>query len=282
MDPVRGGVPRCFRSRPIARAWLALPVGLLILGAAPAARAALVGYWPGNGDTIDESVNDNHGTLVNGATATGTGQVGQAFSLDGTNDYVSVPDSSLWTFGGDFTIDLWVNFDTIKTGAVGSLPNVFVAHDGGSGEFLKWVFYASKADSSSPTTLNFHINPSVGSNMFLGAPFTVASPGAWHNVAVVRDDNSYTFYVDGTPANVPIVDATIVPDASPALLTIGQAEGAGYFDGRLDEIRIYDTALSQSEIAALAAVPEPSTLLLAGAGLAGLAARARRRRRPAA
>jgi hypothetical protein len=217
---------------------------------------------------------------VNGATFD-TGKVGQAFSLDGTDDFVSVPDSTLWTFGGDFTIDLWVHFDTIKTGAVGGLPNPFVAHDGGSGEFPKWVFYASKADSSSPATLNFHINPDVGANMFLGAPFTAAAPGEWYNVAITRSGSTYKFYVDGAQAGSDLTDGTVIPDAS-APLTFGWAEAVSpYFDGRLDEIRIYDHALSQSEIAALAAVPEPSTLLLAGAGLAGLVACVGRRRKPA-
>jgi len=64
---------------------------------------------PGDGNAND-IVGSNNGTLMIGATFA-AGKAGQAFSLDGTNDFVSVPDSDLWAFGpGDFTIDLWANF----------------------------------------------------------------------------------------------------------------------------------------------------------------------------
>jgi hypothetical protein len=71
-----------------------------------------------------------------------------------------------------------------------------------------------------------------------------------------------------------------IPNASAPPLTIGQAEGIGFFHGRLDEVRIYSHALSQAEIAVLATVPEPGTLVLAASGLIGLGAHVCRRRRP--
>jgi len=53
----------------------------------------MVSYWRADGNALD-SVYDNDGTLINGATATATGQVGQAFSFDGGNDYVRIPNSN--------------------------------------------------------------------------------------------------------------------------------------------------------------------------------------------
>jgi hypothetical protein len=61
-------------------------------------------------------------------------------------------------------------------------------------------------------------------------------------------------------------------------LTIGQAEGLGFFDGGLDEIRLYGNALSPSEVMALATVAEPGTLALLGGAMMVLATARKRMR----
>ena len=66
------------------------------------------------------------------------------------------------------------------------------------------------------------------------------------------------------------------PDAE---LTIVQAEGLGYFDGRLNEILIYDEALNALQVTQLNEVPELSTLALTALGLLGLLGWGWRRRR---
>ena len=72
-------------------------------------RRAL-GLVPGNGNAND-IIGTNNGTLLGNATATGTGMVGQAFSLDGVNASVNAGTNSLFDFSGgsaDFTIEAWV------------------------------------------------------------------------------------------------------------------------------------------------------------------------------
>jgi hypothetical protein len=71
--------------------------------------SGLVGWWPGDGFAAD-AAGTNSGTLQGGSSYA-TGQVGQAFSLNGANGYVQVPDSPLWAFGtNDFSIELWADF----------------------------------------------------------------------------------------------------------------------------------------------------------------------------
>lgn len=72
--------------------------------------SGMVSWWPGDG-TAEDIVGDNDGTLEGGATFA-AGKVGQAFSFDGSGDFVSVPDEDVWTLGNAaFTIDLWANFN---------------------------------------------------------------------------------------------------------------------------------------------------------------------------
>src|SRR5439155_2400350 len=206
------------------------------------AADSLVSWWRGEGNANDSS-GAHHGALQNGA-GFGAGQFGQAFSLDGVNDFVQVPDSAAWSFGSkDFTIELWANLNVVRSGSPGSLPNVFIAQDEGGGGTNKWIFFH---DGSG---FGFHINgPSVGS-VFLGPiPFALTA-GQWHQLAVTRSGSTYTFYADGAAVGS-ATDVRPIPDAN-APLTIGQAEGVGFINGRLDEAAIFSRALSAQEIQAL-------------------------------
>ena len=69
------------------------------------ATSGLVSYWLADGDP-DDAADSNDGTLVNGATFA-SGKFGQAFSLDGVDDYVSVPDSPNLRLGASQTVAAW-------------------------------------------------------------------------------------------------------------------------------------------------------------------------------
>ncbi|MCJ7831144.1 MAG: LamG domain-containing protein, partial [Dehalococcoidia bacterium] len=115
--------------------------------------SGLLTWWPGDGDAAD-IVGAHDGALVNGATFA-PGKVGQAFSFDGLDDFVSVPDDPIWTLGDDpFTIDLWVNFDQLK----GRDP--FISHDESAGNFNKWIFWFDVLGHDKPPgpALRLHIN----------------------------------------------------------------------------------------------------------------------------
>jgi hypothetical protein len=197
--------------------------------------SGLVAWWKAENNGLD-SVGGNHGTPQDGADFA-AGQVGQAFNLDGDNDYVLAPNSSLWNFGSnDFTIDLWVKFDQTK-------DNFLIAHDDGTGNQNKWAFYAGNG------WLNFHLNsPGTGpiSIGYDSIPFSYEI-GQWYNLAVTRNGSTYAFYVNGDPVGT-VTDSHVIPDAS-APLTIGQGEGTHYVHGSMDEIKIYNRALSSTEIA---------------------------------
>lgn len=202
----------------------------------------LIGWWKGEGNVINAAGTTPAGILKNGA-AYAVGEVGQAFNLDGTDDYVEVPDNNLWAFGSDpFTIELWVNFDVVKIGTLANPGQVFVANDDGGFSNNKWFFALGGG------VLFFHINDSAGSSLsWIGQISFSPLAGQWYHLAVTRSGTLYTFYANGT--SIGTGNSAFMVTNPNAPLTIGFAEPAvGLLDGRIDEVSIYNRALSASEI----------------------------------
>jgi acetyltransferase-like isoleucine patch superfamily enzyme len=195
-----------------------------------------VSFWPGDSNATDIQ-NGNNGTLMNGATFA-PGVIGSAFSFDGVDDFVQVPDSDLWAFGSsDFTISLWTNFRSIAGG-----PSVLIGNDEGPGITNKWLFVWTPSGGGA---LVLHFNGSMGSGDLVFAPFT-PNLSQWYHLAITRSGDTFTIYADGNPIGSE-TRTVMIPNPS-APLTIGQAEGQFFMNGLLDEIKIHKRALSASEI----------------------------------
>jgi len=200
----------------------------------------IVAWWRAEDNAFD-SFDGNNGTMTNGATFA-NGKIGRAFSFDGVNDYISISDSPQFNIGaGDFSLSLWANYSAVRSGGAGSLPNVFLGQDEGGGTTDKWVFY------STDTGLWFHIN-GPASRLIGPAAFTPQA-GRWYQISLIRSGSVYAYYVDGVKIGE-VTDSTTIPDVS-APLTIGQAEGLGFFNGLMDEITVFNRALTADEIAAI-------------------------------
>lgn len=204
----------------------------------------MIAWWSADGIAVDIQGGHN-GKLVNATY--GTGEVGKAFSFNGTNAYVQVPNNKLWDFGTeDFTIDVWANFTAVRdSGDIGRLDNVFIGDDNGAEDQNKWVFALSAG------VLTFHLNgPNLGPQWLAQTPFS-PTPGTWYMLAVTKASGTYTIWIDGVPSTSTsqTYPTPIPPPTAP--LTIGEAEGLGYFDGLLDETEIFTRALSTTEIQAI-------------------------------
>src|SRR3954465_897744 len=73
----------------------------------------IAGWWPGDGNASDIT-GTNNGTLQGGATASGAGMVGSAFTLDGTNGFVQIPNSASLR-PTNLTIEAWVRFSGLDS-----------------------------------------------------------------------------------------------------------------------------------------------------------------------
>lgn len=248
---------------------LALFTPLLLTALPTRANADLIAYWKADGNTLDSSGNGHTATL-NGAAGYEPGEFGQAFSIPGSG-YISAAPSTDWGFGTNpFTVSVWANFQGYNGGGPGALGNTLIGQDAGGGSTDKWVFYVLSSGQ-----LGFHINgPDAGGIVFLGSPMSVTPvTNAWNMYTITRSGDTYTFYYDG--ASLGTATSSLVVPYSGTDLTMGEAEGIGQINGGLDDIRIYNTALSASQVRALAA-PEPSPAVFLAFAIPVLLRRRRR------
>ena len=195
--------------------------------------SGLIAWWAAEENALDW-VGTNHGVLQQSA-GFGPGKVGQAFSLNGIGNYISIPDQPIWAFGTNaFTIELWANFFGVASG----LGTVFLASDSGPGATNKWIFWLND------NQLRLHVNGNQLDNLG-AAPFAPVF-GNWYHLAVTRSGNTFQFYINGALVST-WGSAVTIPDAN-GPLTIGAAEGGGFFNGLIDDVRIYNRALSASEV----------------------------------
>ncbi len=208
------------------------------------APAGLVGWWRAEGNARD-SVGTNHGTLRNGA-GFAAGKVGQAFSLDGTDDCIEIPDSPALR-PVSLTLEAWVAFDdVVGVSVIFSKP----LGAGSSDSYALWLF-----EGQSLKSLNGVISDAASTGPILSAPFSPA-PGHWYHVAYTFDDSTHqqALYVDGILAGpIGVVTKSINYDTQPLLLGRGfsQLLGRGFLRGRIDEASIYNRALTGLEIASI-------------------------------
>ena len=206
---------------------------VLAVGLTGVAHADLIAYYPFNGNANDESGNGNDGT-VNGATLTVDrfGNPDSAYAFDGSDDYIEVPPSSSLNITSELTITAWVNIE-----AAGGFYQHYVvdSRDGSGGGYGLNVDTNSSQFWIGNTYPNF---PSTGSTIEVGS---------WHHVAGKYDGTDVVVYVDAI--EIERIPFNYVIESSTGPLFIGQRYNfLERFGGRIDEVRIYNRALSETEI----------------------------------
>lgn len=199
----------------------------------------LVGAWSfneGTGTTVaDRSGTGNVGSIFQ-ATWYNSGKYGKALSFDGSNDYVSVPDSSSLDLTNKMTIEAWV-----RPTASSGWRTVMMKENGGE---LAYGMYARESTNRPSGWLR--INPSSGSSFSAGATPGLAL-NTWTHMATTYDGATLRLFVNGVQRASRATTGNMYTSTGP-LKFGGNAMWGEYFAGQLDEIRVYNRALTASEI----------------------------------
>jgi len=201
----------------------------------------LVVHYPFNGNANDESGNGNHG-IVHGATLTQDRfeNTNSAYSFDGANDYINIPYNSQIE-PSTFTLSLWVKTTSSSTGVIlGTDPNRGRCNHGYTLEINgRW-------SPGGKVWFNIDPSPSCGNGASVTSRSAV-NDGSWHHI-VAYYDSSITLYIDGSFERRYGNSAYSKTHAS-ILVGVNRYNGLRqWFAGQLDDIRIYNRALSEPEI----------------------------------
>ncbi|EXI66571.1 MAG: Cell wall-associated polypeptide CWBP200 [Candidatus Accumulibacter adjunctus] len=214
-------------------------VGAVLACAPP--PAGLTSWWAGEGDAVDRA-NINHGSLENG-TAIAAGRVGQAFRFDGADDLIRIASGRTIGFGGPFAVEFWFNpTNTIHTGS----PNQMLL---AKGRYLE-------SGANAPVAIQVLGGDGRLLVRMPPAPALVSTTdtwpaGAWQHVALTWNGARYRLYINGSE-EASLDNAFSILDSSDPI-TLGNADGfaaAGYA-GLLDEVTLYNRALTAAEVTAL-------------------------------
>jgi alpha-L-rhamnosidase len=229
--------------RESSRAEFLVGSGTYTFTVTPTTGPILVAQYAFEGNMNDSSVNANHAIAANGLPGFVTGQDGLAVDLNGTDQYTVLPANML--FGvTDFTAACWANWD-----GGGAWQRVFDFGNNTS-QYLFLTPYSGGV-------MRFAIK-NGGSEQTLDT--TTLPAGQWVHLAVTLEGDTGTLYVDGE-AVATNPSMTINPSSfNPANNYIGQSQWPDpLFSGRIDDFRIYNYALSDSQVAVLAGgEPAPS------------------------
>ena len=198
---------------------------------------------------LDQSGNNLTGTIV-GATWTTSGRYGNALSFNGVSSYVDLGNPVALHLTGSMTLEAW-----IKAVANPSDDGQIIAKSNGAGWQLK------TSPDTGPHTFGVKVSASssVGVQRY---STTVPALGTWYHIAGVYDAAAGTLstYVNGALDNGTLRGTVPTAQIDQSVnVNIGRRTGGLYFNGLIDEVRIYNRALSQAEIQVDMATPVGST-----------------------
>lgn len=242
----------------------------VVMGAADNAllNDGLIGYWKmdeaswtvncSTGSVLDSSGNGLHGLACPNSTGPAggaTGKFGKGGSFDGSNDYVSISDSAVLS-PNTISISMW--YKPAALGSVGGAQTL-IEHDHSASP---WAGFSIEYSTSN--AIECYIRNQAGDNTYLYVN-GITSTTTWYHIACTWDGTTAKLYVNGQLSSGSSASfsgtSTFNADSS---LTIGTGDsGYGFMtEGLIDEVRLYNRALSKGEVEKLYAwAPGPHVYL---------------------
>jgi chitodextrinase len=213
-------------------------VSVTVTNTAPSGLVAAYGLNEGSGTAVtDLSGRGNSGT-ASGTTWSASGKYGKALSFNGTGSVVTIPDAASLDLTTGMTLEAWVN-----PSALGTVPSswrtvLYKEQTGG----MVYALYANNGSGARPAG---QVNIGGEQNVVGSAQLPL---NAWTHLAVTYDGASLKLYVSGTQVGSKAQSGSI-PVSNSSLKLGGNTVWGEYFAGLIDEVRVYNRALSPAEIA---------------------------------
>lgn len=209
----------------------------------------LVGLWSFNGpdydissttaEALDRSGQGNHGNAIGGPVPT-IGKVGQALKFDGVDDYVDMGLRPSLDNLTQLSVCAWVKPASITTDDI--IITKRISHG--------FQLFRDDVGAGGSDLYSFFVQSSASPNNRIESASNTTPVGVWTHVCgtfLAGSATGLNLYINGVSAATPVTTASVVDSGGTGVdLTIGNA--SGYFDGSLDEIRIYDRALTAAEV----------------------------------
>jgi len=209
---------------------------ILMLGLVSSASAELVAHWrldEGSGNTVyDAGPHGLNGTIY-GDPKWVAGKIGGALEFDGNGDYVDFGNDPVFDITEQITLAIWVNANDLNNGEhncwLGKGDNTYaIKHQ--SGNNIEFFIYDGDWHSINYTTGLESLN------------------GDWHHMAGTYDGQELKFYLDGQLADTAVYPGTIGTAPHPVTMAENSQATGRFFDGMLDDARIYNHAMDEGEI----------------------------------
>gem|GEM_PF-603943 len=219
--------------------------------------SSLVAYYPFNGNANDESGNGHNGVLVNSPVFV-TGKIGQGLKFNGVQSvngmYVTVPDSNSLEGFTALTLCAWVNVTSIYA-TDGNIIIAKATQTAGASAFDPFSLYEFSLTPSG--NYAFGISTGVSGSRKIVTSASTVSLNIWHHLCGVYNGTTMSLYKNGIKDTNTVLTNLVVGSNS-IDVRIGAFMAAlpytDIFDGTIDEVRIYNRSLSQTEITSLAGI----------------------------
>lgn len=203
--------------------------------------------WDGTPDEVeDSSSNGRHGTAVNGADTEaanpaipGTPGTCSYGTFDGSNDYVQVNNLSD-VLNGTASLAFWINTPQTGNDTGWQAPGVTGVEEAGGADDIFWGWLDATG----------RIGISVA-NDFTSKSTVTINDGSWHHVVLTRDASTgaYQIFIDGSLNTSGTIAAGIIGNSYSSIGRIEDTDGSHeYFNGELDEVRIYSEVLDATAV----------------------------------
>ncbi len=205
----------------------------------------LVGYWKLDGNSDDSSIYTNDGTNYGATFGSEYGVYNQGADFDGSNDYIDCGSDSILNINNKITLSAWVKFS--YNPSVYSRPIAGKTQYGISNGYILGMGY-NRAQFDVGNGTNWHAYNARGTSNI--------GDTNWHHIVGVDNGTSIKIYVDSFLENEKFIGSHSILTSSTNFKIAYNTFNGGlgefyYFDGSIDDVRLYDRALSSDEIKAL-------------------------------